>query len=139
MRNLQFYVSGKRPMGRKTSRNHPPVDNFAPAVTKSDKWMALLWKRIGAMLYKKRHKLTLPEDLQLLRKTYKCSGRLINYSGILTNCSDIYSLLRNTFVTALEHFCDCSVALSNYSKILTNATEDLNVFRKTDKLLRSTF
>ena len=36
-----------------------------------------LWKRIGVMLCKNLHKLILPEDLQLLRKTYRSSGRLI--------------------------------------------------------------
>ena len=36
-----------------------------------------IWKRIGVMLCENRHKPILPEDLQLLRKTYRSSGRLI--------------------------------------------------------------
>ena len=70
-----------------------------------DAYMRQLWKRIGVMLCKNRHKLILPEDLQLLQKTYKSSGWLI------TAPEDQLTTLKH-LLTAPEHFRNCSKKLS---------------------------
>ena len=57
-----------------------------------------LWKRIGVMLCKNRHKLTLLEDLQLPRKTYKSSRRLMaSMEDLFQVLQRTYQLLQNTY------------------------------------------
>ena len=87
-----------------------------------------LWKRIGVMLCKNRHKLTLLEDLQLPRKTYKSSRRLMaSAEDLFLVFQRTYQLLQNTY----NCFRNCSVALTALR------LEDLQMFRKTYTSSRS--